>query len=87
MEELIPWLYLKGISTGEMQPALEVLVGLGAKGLSASMVARLKKSWREEYAVWRQRRLDADQWVYIWVDGIYSGVRSEKQRLCALVVI
>ena len=87
LEAALPWLYLKGISTGEMQPALEVLVGPGAKGLSASTVARLKQSWREEYAVWRQRRLDADQWVYIWVDGIYSGLRSEEQRLCALVVI
>jgi putative transposase len=87
LEAAIPWLYLKGISTGEMQPALEVLVGPRAKGLSASTVARLKQSWREEYAVWRQRRLDADQWVYIWVDGIYSGLRSEEQRLCALVVI
>ncbi len=87
LEAAIPWLYLKGISTGEMQPALEVLVGPEAKGLSASTVARLKQIWREEYAVWRQRRLDADQWVYIWVDGIYSGLRAEQQRLCALVVI
>jgi transposase-like protein len=87
VEAAIPWLYLKGISTGEMQPALEVLVGPEAKGLSASTVARLKQVWREEYAIWRQRRLDADQWVYIWVDGIYSGLRAEQQRLCALVVI
>jgi putative transposase len=70
-----------------MQPALEALVGPEAKGLSASTVARLKQVWREEYAIWRQRRLDADQWVYIWVDGIYSGLRAEQQRLCALVVI
>jgi len=87
VEAAIPWLYLKGISTGEMQPALEALVGPKAKGLSASTVARLKQIWREEYAVWRQQRLDADQWVYIWVDGIYSGLRAEQQRLCALVVI
>ena len=87
LEAAIPWLYLKGISTGEMQPALEVLVGPEAKGLSASTVARLKQVWREEYAIWRQRRFDADQWVYIWIDGIYSGVRAEQQRLCALVVI
>jgi transposase-like protein len=86
-EAAIPWLYLKGISTGEMQPALEALVGPEAKGLSASTVARLKQVWREEYATWRHRRLDADQWVYIWVDGIYSGLRAETQRLCALVVI
>lgn len=86
-EAAIPWLYLKGISTGEMQPALEALVGPEAKGLSASTVARLKQIWRKEYDLWRQRRLDADPWVYIWVDGIYSGLRAEQQRLCALVVI
>ncbi len=71
-----------------MQTALEALVGPEAKGLSASTVARLKQTWREEYEIWRQRRVDDEQWVYIWVDGIYSGLRAEKhQRLCALVVI
>lgn len=88
LEAALPWLYLKGISTGEMQTALEALVGPEAKGLSASTVARLKHTWREEYEIWRQRRVDDEQWVYIWVDGIYSGLRAEKhQRLCALVVI
>ncbi len=87
LEAALPWLYLKGISTGEMQAALEVLVGPEAKGLSASTIARLKQVWREEYDTWRQRRLDDEQWVYIWVDGIYSGLRAETQRLCAIVVI
>ena len=87
LEAALPWLYLKGISTGEMQEALETLVGPEAKGLSASTVARLKQQWREEYAIWRHRRLEDDQWVYIWVDGIYSGIRADTQRLCALVVI
>ncbi len=87
LEAAIPWLYLKGISTGEMPVALESLVGPEAKGLSASTVARLKQVWREEYDIWRHRRLDADQWVYIWVDGIYRGLRAETHRLCALVVI
>ncbi len=86
LEAALPWLYLKGISTGEMQKALEVLVGPEAKGLSASTVARLKHTWRAEYDTWRQGRID-EQWVYIWVDGIYSGLRAEHQRLCALVVI
>jgi len=87
LEAALPWLYLKGISTGEMQAALEALVGPEAKGLSASTIARLKQVWREEYDTWRQRRLDDEQWVYLWVDGIYSGLRAETQRLCALVVI
>ena len=79
----LPWLYLKGIWTGEMQAALETLVGPEAKGLSASTVARLKQVWRAEYDSWRQRRVDDEQWVYICVDGIYSGIRAELQRLCA----
>ena len=87
LEAAIPWLYLKGISTGEMQTALEALVGPEAKGLSASTVARLKQTWRTEYQTWRQQRLDEEAWVYIWVDGIYSGLRADDQRLCALVVI
>jgi transposase-like protein len=87
LEAALPWLYLKGISTGEMAPALEVLVGSEAKGLSASTVSRLKQHWREEYESWRHRRVDKDRWVYIWADGIYSGLRAERQRLCALVIV
>lgn len=87
LEAAIPWLYLKGISTGEMQTALEALVGPEAKGLSASTVARLKQTWRTEYQTWRQQRLDEETWVYVWVDGIDSGLRADDQRLCALVVI
>ena len=87
LEAALPWLYLKGISTGEMAPALEVLVGSEAKGLSASTVSRLKQQWREDYEAWRHRRLEKDRWVYIWADGIYSGLRAERQRLCALVIV
>lgn len=87
VEAALPWLYLKGISTGQMHEALEVLVGPEAQGLSASVVSRLKASWYEEYEAWRQTRLDRDRWVYLWVDGIYSGLRAEGQKLCALVVI
>jgi transposase-like protein len=77
-------LYLKGISSGEMSGALEVLVGSEAKGLSASMVARLKQTWGEEYKAWMNRRLDKDRWVYIWADGICSGLRAEEAKLCAI---
>jgi len=87
LEATLPWLYLKGISTGEMGEALMVLVGQEAKGLSASTVSRLKQVWAEEYSRWRDARLDKDRWVYVWVDGIYSGLRAEHAKLCALVVV
>ncbi len=87
VEAALPWLYLKGISTGQMQEALAVLVGPEAKGLSAPVVSRLKAQWQAEYAAWRVRRLDQDRWVYVWADGIYSGLRAESQKLCVLVVI
>src|SRR5690606_33612098 len=87
LEAALPWLYLKGVSTGEMEKALEVLVGSDAKGLSASTVSRLKRQWGDEYTAWRKARLDRDRWVYIWADGIYSGLRAEDAKLCALVII
>lgn len=87
LEAALPWLYLKGVSTGEMEEALAVLVGPEAQGLSASTVGRLKRQWADEYAAWRQSRLDKDRWVYLWADGIYSGLRSEDAKLCALVII
>ena len=87
LEAAIPWLYLKGVSTGEMGDALGALVGKEAKGLSSSTVSRLKKEWGEQYHRWRKKGLDKDQWVYIWADGIYSGLRSEDTKLCTLVII
>jgi putative transposase len=87
LDAALPWLYLKGISTGQMQEALEVLVGPNARGLSAGVVSRLKREWQGEYDAWRRRRLDDERWVYWWVDGVYSGLRAERQRLCLLVVI
>ena len=86
MEELIPWLYLKGISTGDMQPALETLLGDGAKGLSAGTVSRLKAGWESDYDNWRRRDLSKRRFVYIWADGIYSNVRLDD-RLCLLVIV
>ena len=87
LEAALPWLYLKGISIGEMGEALKVLVGSDAEGLSASTISRLKQVWAEQYIEWRARPLHQDQWVYIWADGIYSGLRSEQDKLCALVII
>lgn len=87
LEAAIPWLYLKGVSTGDMQSALEVLVGKDAKGLSPNVVGRLKRQWQQEYEAWGQQRLDQDRWVYVWADGIYSRLRGDADKLCVLVVI
>ncbi len=87
LEAALPWLYLKGISSGEMDSALRVLLGGQAKGLSPGTISRLKQSWAQDYQRWCDRRLDEDRWVYVWADGIYSGLRAEDARLCALVII
>jgi len=87
LEAALPWLYLKGISSGEMGEALKVLVGPDAEGMSASTVSRLKQVWAQEYRSWCEERLDKDRWVYVWVDGVYSGLRTEQTKLCALVVM
>ena len=70
-----------------MSDALKLLVGADANGLSASTIARLKQVWSEEYQQWNKRRLDKDTWMYIWADGIYSGLRAEQTKLCALVIV
>jgi len=87
VDAALPWLYLHGVSTGDMREALSALVGPEAKGLSAPVVARLKRRWSQEYRTWRQSSLGKERWVYLWADGIYSGVRADEERLCALVVI
>jgi transposase-like protein len=87
LEAALPWLYLKGVSSGEMGEALKVLVGADADGLSASTVSRLKQVWAQEYQSWCEERLDKDRWVYVWADGVYSGLRAQQTKLCALVVI
>ena len=87
LEAALPWLYLKGVSSGEMGEALKVLIGPEAKGLSASTVSRLKQIWGQEYLSWCDGPLDKDRWVYVWADGVYSGLRGEQMKLCALVII
>jgi len=90
IEELIPWLYLKGVSTGDFQEALQALVGEKAKGLSANVVVRLKQQWGDEYDAWCQRDLTAKQYVYVWADGIHVKVRLEddaNKKQCILVLI
>ena len=87
LEELIPWLYLKGISTGDFQEALQALVGPECPGLSANTITRLKSVWQEEYEVWSKRSLAGKEYVDIWADGIYSNVRLADDKVCLLVLI
>lgn len=86
IEELLPWLYLKGISTGDYSEALASLLGENAKGLSANTISRLKNDWLSEHATWCNRDLSNARYAYVWADGIYSNVRMDD-RLCLLVVI
>jgi putative transposase len=86
MEELIPWLYLKGVSTSDFTEALAALVGKDAPGLSASTISRLKSIWQEDLEQWQKRDLSHKRYVYIWADGIYCNVRIEE-RQCLLVII
>jgi transposase-like protein len=84
----LPWLYLKGISSGDLGEALEVLVGEGAKGLSPAALGRLKAQWSEEYQGWTRRHLEGKEYAYWWVDGIYTALReSDDPKLCLLVII
>jgi transposase-like protein len=86
VEELLPWLYLKGVSTGDYQDALAALLGDQAKGLSANTISRLKQHWIDDHRRWCQRDLSQKRYVYWWADGVYSNVRMED-RLCLLVII
>jgi len=87
IEELIPWLYLKGISTGDFEEALSALVGPDCPGLSATTVTRLKSVWEEEYAAWNKRDLSGKQYVYVWADGVHFNIRLEDDRTCILVLM
>lgn len=90
MEQLIPWLYLKGISSGDFAEALAALLGESAANLSASTVMRLKETWRQEWDSWSARSMQSKRYVYFWADGIYFNVRLEEpdgQRQCILVII
>jgi hypothetical protein len=86
VEELLPWLYLKGISTGDFQEALAALLGPNAVGLSSTTISRLKADWWADYERWQKRDLSARRIVYIWADGVYFQPRMEEKQ-CVLVVI
>ena len=90
IEELIPWLYLKGVSTSDFGEALQALVGEKAKGLSANVIVRLKEQWADEYDEWMNRDLSEKEYVYVWADGIHVKVRLEddaNKKQCILVLM
>jgi len=90
LEEFVPWLYLRGISTGQMGEAREGLLGPAAKGFSATTVVRLKTQWQSEWQAWSTRSLKDKQYVYFWADGVYFNVRLEDEgndRQCILVLM
>jgi transposase-like protein len=87
IEELLPWLYLKGISTGDFQEVLQALLGDSVQGLSSSTISRCKQTWEAEHEAWSRRSLENKTYVYIWADGVYFNVRSDDARQCILVII
>jgi putative transposase len=85
--EVLPILYLRGLSTGDFRPALEALLGEDAAGLSPTTITRLTASWEKEYGDFRRRDLSGRDYVYVWVDGIHFNIRLDDDRLCTLVMI
>ncbi|HBG96010.1 MAG TPA: IS256 family transposase [Chromatiaceae bacterium] len=87
VEELLPWLYLKGVSTGDFSEALAALLGPHVKGLSAKTITRLKADWWSEYEAWEKRDLGARRFLYIWADGVYFKPRMAEEKQCVLVIV
>ena len=87
VEALLPWLYLKGISSGDFSEALAALLGPDAPGLTASTIGRLKAVWWDEYEAWQKRDLSARRYVYFWADGVYFSPRMDHDKQCVLVII
>jgi len=90
IDELIPWLYLKGVSTGDFTDALKALLGPQAPGLSATNIVRLKSCWQQEWTAWSKRSLEGKHYVYVWADGVHFNIRLEdpgNNKQCILVLM
>ena len=87
VEEVLPWLYLKGVSTSDFSEALASLLGPHAKGLSAKTITRLKADWWKDYEAWQKRDLGTRQFLYVWADGVYFKPRMAEEKQCVLVVV
>ncbi len=88
LSDALPVLYLRGLSTGDFEEALRALLGADAAGFSASTITRLTRVWQEEYEGWCKRSLAGKEYVYVWADGVYFGVRlgEDKQVACLVLV-
>ena len=87
VSEVLPLLYLRGLSTNDFKPALKALLGEDASGLSSTAITRLTAKWQSDYDAFRKRDLSKEDYTYVWIDGIHFNVRLEDDRLCTLVVI
>lgn len=87
VQEVLPVLCLRGLSTGDSKEALGALLREKASGLSASSIARMTSAWEEEHRRFRYRDLREEDYVYVWADGVHFRVRLEDDRLCILVLI
>lgn len=84
--EVLPILYLRGLSTSDFAPALSAFFGSDA-GLHASTICRLTEAWQAEHERWMKRKLNKLDYVYLWADGIHFNIRLEEDRLCCLVIV
>jgi putative transposase len=87
LDEALPVLYLRGLSTGDFSEALRALLGPEAAGFSATTITRLLTTWQDDYQAWRKRSLESKEYVYIWADGVYFNIRLEEDRLACLVIV
>ncbi len=87
IELALPYLYLKGLSSGDFSEVMPVLFGKGTKGFSADTILRLRGAWKEELNQWNTRRLDSKRYVYMWADGVHLQARMEDAKQCILVII
>jgi transposase-like protein len=87
VNNLIPVLYLKGVSTGDFSQALEAILGKDAPGLSATNIVRMKSGWEQEYRIWCRGDLSDKRYAYFWADGIHVNVRLDEERCCILVIM
>jgi putative transposase len=88
LDEAIPVLYLRGLSTGDFSEALGALLGAAAAGFSAATITRLLKTWQDDYQAWRKHSLKGKEYVYVWADGVYFNIRlGEDRRLACLVIV